>query len=287
MFGSPLGLGFGRGEQIGCQLGTEPRPEGFLSFRAEIDPPLSAVMFGLVTLGSVDPNPAGRVNIDGPHRANLPGSHPREALEFDHRPDLAGDVGLNRVNERFGNRLDRLRLSNVGLAPTETRERFEAVMERRRNHFLRNSPLERTNNPPDPLIDLTPTEIRINHGLANGLESERPELPGQCMAIELAERPESQPDIYRLRCRLAVLEVIGVNMLEIRQDHLVHGEIGSGGGVEHHRPPSRGEPLGDDAIVFGPTLGAVMLPEIDVTTADRNDRQARWFMKSIRRNARS
>ena len=32
LFGPPLGLRFGRGEQIGRQLGTEPRPEDLLAF---------------------------------------------------------------------------------------------------------------------------------------------------------------------------------------------------------------------------------------------------------------
>jgi hypothetical protein len=142
LFGSPLGLRVGRGEQVGRQLGTEPRPKGLLSFRAEIDPPLPAVMFCLVTLGSVDPNAARPIDVDSPHGANLPGPHSREALEFNHRPDLTGDVRRDCLNKRIRDRPDRLGLSDVGPAPTETRNRFQAVMDRRRDHFLPDGPFK-------------------------------------------------------------------------------------------------------------------------------------------------
>jgi hypothetical protein len=155
------------------------------------------------------------------------------------------------------------------------------MIDGRRHHFFSDGPFERTENMPDPFVDFVPAETGIDHGLANRLEPERPELTGQSMAIELAERPESQPDVDRLRGRFAVLHVIRVGMMDIRQEHFVDGEIGSGGRVGHHRPSARRQPLCDDAIVFGPALGAVMLPEIDVTTADRNDRQASWFMVSV------
>ena len=70
-------------------------------------------------------------------------------------------------------------------------------------------------------------------------------------------------------------------MVEVRQEHFVDGEIGPGGRVGHHRPSARRQPFRDDAIVFGPALGSLMLPEIDVTTADRDDRQAGRFMESV------
>ncbi len=178
--------------------------------------------------------------------------------------------GPNRVNERIGDRLDRLRLPDVGPAPTEARNRFQAVMEGRRDHFLSDGPFERPENMPDPLVDFAPTETGLDERLANGLESERPELPGQCVTVELAERPESQPDVDRLRCRLAVLDVIGVGMMEVRQEHFVDGEIGPGGRVGHHRPSARRQPLGDDPIVFGPALGSV-----DASRDRRHDRRSK------------
>jgi hypothetical protein len=57
-------------------------------------------------------------------------------LELDHRPDLAGDVGPDRIDERIGDRLDRLRFPDVGPAPAEARDGLESVMEGRRDHLL-------------------------------------------------------------------------------------------------------------------------------------------------------
>jgi hypothetical protein len=88
-------------------------------------------------------------------------------------------------------------------------------MDGRRDHFLPDGPFERSENMPDPFIDFTPTEAGVYERLANRLESERPELPGQSVTIELAKGPESQSDVDRLRCRLAVLDVITVGMVEV------------------------------------------------------------------------
>jgi hypothetical protein len=199
-------------KEIGRQFGPEPRPENVLSFRSKIDPPLPAVMFGLVTLGSVDPNPAGRVNVDRSYGANLSGPHAGETLQFDHRPNLAGDVGPNRVNERIRDRLDRLRFPDIGSAPTETSNRFEAVMERGRDHFLSDRPLERPENMPHAFVDFAPTETGIDHGLADCLKSQRTKLSSQDVTVEFAKGPESQPNVDRLRCRLAILDVVIVGV---------------------------------------------------------------------------
>ena len=54
-------------EQVGRQLGPEPRPEDRLGLGAEVDPSLPAVMLRLVALGGVDPDPARRVEVARPH----------------------------------------------------------------------------------------------------------------------------------------------------------------------------------------------------------------------------
>ena len=115
-----------------------------------------------------------------------------------------GDVRPNRVHERIGDRLDRLRLPNVGPAPTEARNRLEAVMEGGRDHSLPDGPLEQPDNPARPLVHFVPTEAGVNHRLANGFELERPELSRRLVAVELAERPDRHSDAGRLRCRLPV-----------------------------------------------------------------------------------
>ena len=213
-----------------------------------------------------------------------PGRMPGEALEFDHRPNLPGDVGPDRVNERIRDRLDRLRLPDVGPAPTEAGDRLEAVMDGGRDHLLPDGPLERPDDLADPLVDLVPAEAGIDHRLADGLEPERPELPGQGVAVELAERPEGQPDVDRLRRRLAVLDVVGVGViggrptsisLTVRSDPEAESAAGE--------PSAGGQPLGDEPVVLGPALGGAVLAEIEVPTVEGNDGLAGRLVESVGR----
>jgi hypothetical protein len=191
----------------------------------------------------------------------------------------------NGIDERIGDRLDGRGLPDVGPASTKTRNGFQAVMEGGRNHFLRDGPLERSENMPNPLVDLIPTEAGVDHRLANGLEPERPELSSHRVAIELSERPESQPNTCRLRSRLAMFDVVGIGECEIGQKHFVDGEIGPGGRFGHQGTSARRQPFGDEPIVFGTTLGSVVFPEIDIATADRHDRQASRLVESVGRDA--
>src|SRR5262249_42390324 len=160
------------------------------------------------------------IHIDRPHAANFPWPHAGEALELDHCPDLPGDARLDDVNERIGDGSDRLRLPDISPAPAEARHGFEAVMEGGRDHLLPSGPLESPQEMPDPLVDLAPAETGVDHRLANGLEPERPELPGRSVAVKLAERPEGQSDVHRFRGGLAVLDVVNVGMVEVGQEHL-------------------------------------------------------------------
>src|SRR5262249_26326180 len=114
-----FGLRFGRREQVGRQLGSEPRPEDLLGRGAEMDPSRSAVMLGLVALGSVNPDPPGSIDVDRPHAANLRGPHAGKALDFDHRPNLPVEIWQRGVNERIGDRPNRLLLPDIATAPAE------------------------------------------------------------------------------------------------------------------------------------------------------------------------
>src|SRR5262249_31184193 len=142
---------------------------------------------------------AGRVDVDRPHADDLAGPHPAQPRQLDHRPDLARDMGPDRVNERIGDRLDRLRLPDVSPAPAEAPDRFQAMMNGWRDHLLSDGPFECPDDMPDPFVDLVPAEAGIDHRLANRLESERPELAGRSVSVKPAERPEGQPDVHRLR----------------------------------------------------------------------------------------
>jgi hypothetical protein len=205
-------------EQIDRQLGSEPRPEDLLGHRAEIDPSLPAVMLGLMALGSVGPNPARSINVDGSHDANLSRPHAGESRQFNHRPNLAGDVGLYGVNERIGDRPNRLGLSDLASAATETGDRLEAMMDRRGDHPLRDGPLVPTDDDSDPSVNLRPANASVDDRLANGLELERPEVAGQLFPVQFADRLDGVSDMGNLSGHLAILDVVRLGPSEERQE---------------------------------------------------------------------
>jgi len=127
-----------------------------LGYRPEIDPPLPAVMLGLVGLGLEAPNPPGLVEVDRPHLANLLRPHAGNPHQLYHRPDLGKDMGTDRINERIGDRLDGLRFPDIGPAASETGDRDEAVMEGGRDDPLPDGPLEQSDDPTCSLVDLVP-----------------------------------------------------------------------------------------------------------------------------------
>ena len=215
------------GEQVSRNVCPEPRPEDGLSLRAEIDPTLPTVMPGFVFLGSVGPNPAGRVQVTRPNEANLMRPHSREALELDHGPNLAGDVGPDGVHERLRDRLDRLRLPNIGPAPAEAGDGLEAVMDGGRDHPYPDGPPKQPHEPARSLVHFVPTETGIDHRLANGFELEGPEIAGHRVAVESAEWPDRPADRSRFRRRPPVLDIVRVGESEIGQEQFVDGEIGA------------------------------------------------------------
>ena len=223
-------------EQVGRQLGSEPRPEDLLGRRGR---DRSAAP------GRDAPSCDSRECRSKPGPTCRRRSSACEQTSPGRIPERRWSSTIAQTWRETWGRIASTNASGTGLTGSDSRtsarprrrpgDRLEAVMDGGRDHLLPDGPLERPDDLADPLVDLVPAKAGVDHRLANGLESERPELPGQSVAIELAERPDRQPDVLRLRCGLAVLDVIGVGVTEVRQEHFVDGEIGPGGGVGHRR----------------------------------------------------
>src|SRR5208337_133098 len=143
-------------EQVGRQLHPEPRPEDLLGGRAEIDSTLPAVMLRLVGLRRVNPNPPRSVYVDRSHQANLLRSHSRKSHQLHHGPQLGRDVRPDRFNESIGDRLNRLRLTNIGPATAEAGYCNQSMMKGRRDNPLPDGPLEQSDDPARSLVNLVP-----------------------------------------------------------------------------------------------------------------------------------
>src|SRR5271166_469265 len=82
------------------------------------------------------------------------------------------------------------------------------------------------------------------------------------MAVQLAEGPDCQADVSRLRRRLAVLPIIGVGMMEICETQLIDGGIRPG--RRGREASAVGEPLGQKPVILGPALRGAISAEINV-----------------------
>ena len=198
--------------------------------RAEIDPPLVPQDPHPVRLGGVDPDRPGGIHVCRPHHADLSGPHPGEPLQLDHRPDLAGDVRPDRVNEGVGDRPELFRVPHAGLAAAERRHHLQGLVGGQGNQLLPDRPLERPDDALGPRVHLVATQVLVDEHIADSLEPQGPELAGRGVAIEFADRLERQPDVPRLRGGPAVPNVLGVNIIRVRRGHFRDGGIGRGGG---------------------------------------------------------
>jgi hypothetical protein len=146
-------------------------------------------------------------------------------LEFNHRPNLRRDERPDSVHERIRDRLDRLRLPGFAPALLETFDRFQAPMHLRGDHRLFNAPTEQPDNASGPFVDFIPTETAVDERLANGLEMERPKVPGREGPEQRPERPNREANVADFRCRLAVLPIVTVGEARVRQRQLIDREI--------------------------------------------------------------
>src|SRR5262245_26032904 len=72
-------------EQVCPCLQSQEWPDDLLCPRPEGDKAPSALVLGLVTLGTIDPNLPRHVDVAGAHQADFTGPHAGLTLESDHR----------------------------------------------------------------------------------------------------------------------------------------------------------------------------------------------------------
>ena len=158
-------------------------------------------------------------------------------------------------------------------------------MDRGRDHALANGPFDEPDDSARPLVHFVPAEAGINHRLANGLELERPEIPGHRIAVKLAERPDRLADASRLRRRLPALDVVTIGECEVEPEQLVHREIRPGSGDRSREASAVGNPLDDESIVLGPAPRRAEPAEIEILPVQAHNGLARRLVETVRRRA--
>ncbi len=70
--------------------------------------------------------------------------------------------------------------------------------------MLADCPFEAPTDSADPLVDHLPGQAGLDHGVADGLEAQGPEILGGGVAVELADRPQREAVAIDLARRPAV-----------------------------------------------------------------------------------
>ena len=110
---------------------------------------------------------------------------------------------LDRINERIGDRLDRLRLPDCAPALFEALHRFQAPMDAGRNHRLLNATTKQPDQAAGPFVNFISTEAGVDERLANSLKVEGAEISGSEGSEKLAKGPNREADIADFEKRQA------------------------------------------------------------------------------------
>jgi hypothetical protein len=167
------------------RVGAEPRAEDLLGPRAQEDLALLAVHLGLVTGRDLDPDRTRRIQIASANDQSFTRPHSGQPLELDHRPELAGQVGEDRRHVAVRDRLDLAALLRPRPARPEPRNRLQRLVHGGRDQFVLDPEAEDAHDPGGPLVARPPAEAGVDHRLADGLQSVRPELASQGTAVQL------------------------------------------------------------------------------------------------------
>ena len=234
----PLGVDLldraARAEQVGVEVGGEELPEQRLRPRPDGDRPLLPLPRRLVVGRPVDPHVARHVEVAPADPARLAGPAPGQPLELHQPADVTIQERHRGVNSRVLHGGHRLGLGGGGAALLKPADGGESRVDLDRDQLLGDRPLEHPPHPVGPGVHHLPVPPLPDEPLADGLEGERPELPGRGEPVQLADVAARDLEMPHLVGRPALgVAVVAVGVGEERQQHLVHrdaGRVRAGGG---------------------------------------------------------
>ena len=183
---------------------------------AEIDRPLPAVMLRLVALRRVEPNSPGRVDVArSASWQTSPGRIPvsrcssiiaQTCRETWGRTASTNASGTGRTGSGSRASARPLLRPETALRPWWTEGEINSDLD---------GPLERPDDRPTRRLISVRQSPESIIAWRTALSARRAEFLGQRVAVELAERPEAEPEQGRLLRRLAVLPVVAVREVEV------------------------------------------------------------------------
>src|SRR5262249_36739594 len=151
---------------------------------------IATMVLHFVDAGLVEPDLAGPVQVAASHPADFAGPHGRQPLNLDHSPNLPGEVGLQGIDPRIRDRLDRFSFLGLGLPLTQSCDGFQGLVYTWSNQLLGHGPPEKAHDFANSEVNRVPGEPRVDHVLADGFEAFRGETCGRVAAVETLEGSE-------------------------------------------------------------------------------------------------
>ena len=224
---APL-LGFGRTKQVDRWIAGHERAKCLLCLGPEGDFAIHIAPAVFVVERLVDPDASGTIDIAEPHRHDLTWPHTREPLQTDHRRNLGGDIGQDRLHGRPRHRPDGLGFSGLSVAVPKPRDCLEALVDCWGEEFFTNGPLKGAFDAADVVVDRSARKAPLHKMLSKHLQGLWTKLVGRCAAIETAKGAKGNLNALQLSREDTVLDVVRLGEPPIGQDQLSHRQLNRG-----------------------------------------------------------
>ena len=177
---------------------------------------------------------------------------------------MAAEERQGGVHRRVLDRPDRRLLPRRGAALLEPGDGGDRLMDAGRHQLLGDRPLEDPLDHGDAAVALGPAAAVVDPPLAGGLDAQRPELGDGLLGVQLAQRPDDDPDLVDLAGVLAVGgAVVPLGVIQVGQEQLGHRQAARLGGPDLVRGGLQfGQQRGECGAGLGAVEGAGQHPEL-------------------------
>src|SRR5262249_5009067 len=136
-------------------------------------------------------------------------------------------------------------------------------------------PAEHAFHAADAVVHVVAAPPQGDHVLPHGLQRERAEPGSGGSAVQLAERPEGEPEVVELAAAGTVMDA---GEAPVAEQHRVNGQV-SPGGRGRGGPPH--QPLSDQTVVLGAASGRAVPSEVVVLAGEGDDGEAGRLVEAV------
>ncbi len=178
---------------------------------------LVGTVLALVAPRAVLPDWSTRLEVNAAHHFHLAGAHARVPLQQNHRSHLGAQEWQGGLHRLPGHGSDRIRFGSCRPPRSQAFDGSNLVVHSRRHQLLRGPPAQHALDARDVLVDPSPTEPVLDHGIAEGLQGQTVEVNHRGVAVQLPDPPQGKADVGHLGGRTtARMAVVLLDVAESR-----------------------------------------------------------------------